>query len=752
MRRNTLLSGLTGIVLGLCLSLGGAVCLQSAFSLEADPSVLLFGTLAALVTAWGCFRLRYGAVVLSVLLVALTGYALREGSLEAHLEALLWNLGVYYDAAYGCGWIWWTEADHTGRPVTLALLAIGVVVGLLVSWVVFRRRPAVFAIVPSLLPLAVCLVVTDTEPSRLGILALVFGILMLVLTQTVRRRDAAAGDRLSALLAVPAAVALIVLFSAVPRQSAMQAQLRENVTEWALNQAQRIATLPQVEGRLPEWAVQLLEKLGVEFSGLDGGRVNLAATGTRSVFDIPVMEVTAGTGGTIYLREKSYAEYDGVSWAPAPDAWTEAFEIDPEVAWETETWEKQIFRIRIRTRTTRSNLLLPYLPLTSEHLVLKGGRVENTRQTREYTMNYLSMRDSWKEEWLFGQFEAVDGENTTISSGSSFETGTDSEELWMYLQLPQSTRTEAERFVEELIPHKDFQPVWCADKVGAMVQRCARYSLQPEGMPEGTEDFALWFLREADSGYCVHFATTAVVLLRALGIPARYVEGYAFETIPDATVLVTEKMAHAWAEYYVRGIGWVVLEATPSDAIAENIPSQVTRPMPTTAPTETRPTTDPAQTSGPTSGTPAPTKPQPSGNSAGSVGSGQKPTEQQKPPRDWGILPQILETIGVVLAVAVVGIGQSRLRLWLWRRRVRRRAANGRGLLLGRRAGRMARSLGIPVPRALQELVQKAGFSQHTLTAEELAQFRGFLREGTQRLSRRRWYRRIWDRLVLALY
>ena len=59
--------------------------------------------------------------------------------------------------------------------------------------------------------------------------------------------------------------------------------------------------------------------------------------------------------------------------------------------------------------------------------------------------------------------------------------------------------------------------------------------------PEGA-DFATWFLQEAKSGYCVHFATTGTVLLRALGIPARYAEGYIviqkdYEKQPDKSWL-----------------------------------------------------------------------------------------------------------------------------------------------------------------------------------------------------------------------
>ena len=51
---------------------------------------------------------------------------------------------------------------------------------------------------------------------------------------------------------------------------------------------------------------------------------------------------------------------------------------------------------------------------------------------------------------------------------------------------------------------------------------CARaYTRQP-----AQEDFAVYFLTEGKRGWCMHFATAAACMLRALDVPARYVSGY----------------------------------------------------------------------------------------------------------------------------------------------------------------------------------------------------------------------------------
>ena len=60
------------------------------------------------------------------------------------------------------------------------------------------------------------------------------------------------------------------------------------------------------------------------------------------------------------------------------------------------------------------------------------------------------------------------------------------------------------------------------------------------------------------------YATAAVLMLRTLGIPARYAEGYVVLPGDDAeTVTLTGKDAHVWAEYYEDGIGWLPFETVP---------------------------------------------------------------------------------------------------------------------------------------------------------------------------------------------
>ncbi|MBR2460885.1 MAG: transglutaminase domain-containing protein [Clostridia bacterium] len=112
------------------------------------------------------------------------------------------------------------------------------------------------------------------------------------------------------------------------------------------------------------------------------------------------------------------------------------------------------------------------------------------------------------------------------------------------------------------------------DKVIAVVQFLTdnfSYSLEPR-LPSSLVGYDS-FLRETREGYCVQFATTATLILRSMGIPARYVEGYiasSFNPEQDEdgqstgmyVCEVTDRQAHAWVEVYYEGYGWMPYETT----------------------------------------------------------------------------------------------------------------------------------------------------------------------------------------------
>ena len=100
------------------------------------------------------------------------------------------------------------------------------------------------------------------------------------------------------------------------------------------------------------------------------------------------------------------------------------------------------------------------------------------------------------------------------------------------------------------------------------------YNLTPGSVPEG-QDFVDYFLFDKNEGYCTYFATAMAVMSRAAGLPSRYKEGYLLpeEKTGEDYYSVYGTNAHAWAEVYFEGIGWIAIEATPTSYFSTYYPT-----------------------------------------------------------------------------------------------------------------------------------------------------------------------------------
>jgi len=78
------------------------------------------------------------------------------------------------------------------------------------------------------------------------------------------------------------------------------------------------------------------------------------------------------------------------------------------------------------------------------------------------------------------------------------------------------------------------------------------------------------FLLETRKGHCEYFATATVLLLRELGIPARYAVGWAVEETSGSGYVIRERHAHAWCLYYDKSDGlWHDFDTTPASWVEE---------------------------------------------------------------------------------------------------------------------------------------------------------------------------------------
>lgn len=94
------------------------------------------------------------------------------------------------------------------------------------------------------------------------------------------------------------------------------------------------------------------------------------------------------------------------------------------------------------------------------------------------------------------------------------------------------------------------------------------YSLSAGNLPDGSNAIE-YFLLKSKRGYCEHFATTMVLMLRSINIPARLVTGFLTSQRNDIGdyYIVRQSDAHSWVEAFIDG-RWMLFDPTPQADIS----------------------------------------------------------------------------------------------------------------------------------------------------------------------------------------
>ena len=215
----------------------------------------------------------------------------------------------------------------------------------------------------------------------------------------------------------------------------------------------------------------------------------------------------------------------------------------------------------------------------------------------------------------------------------------------------------------------------------------------------------------------MHFASAGVLLLRAAGVPARYVEGYVVsegDITPETWLAVPDSQAHAWAEVYVPGMGFLPVEMTPGyggaipqqaevvpeepEEVPEEIPEETPEEVPEEIPEETEPEEQEPEE--------------------------ERPEEEAKQSSPW--------PLGILLGSVLVSAGGG----WLWfRPRWQRRqetcgSSRSRAAAIYRRIQALEKYA--PAPPRASQLADKACFSKNGLSEQELAELAGLARQMEQ--------------------
>ncbi len=207
---------------------------------------------------------------------------------------------------------------------------------------------------------------------------------------------------------------------------------------------------------------------------------------------------------------------------------------------------------------------------------------------------FIKPGEDYQEKALLGSFTEADLQK----AGTNYP-------VWIttrYLELPPDITDRTIALAHSIAQGKT-NPYDIAKAVTQYLRQNIKYSETINSIPSRVEPID-WFLFDSKIGFCNYYATAEVVLLRALGIPARFAVGYAEGTrqisateaqqyqgiLPQgsipATFTVTQADSHAWPEVYFPGIGWIEFEPTvsqnpllrPSGTEGTGIPAAVSTP------------------------------------------------------------------------------------------------------------------------------------------------------------------------------
>lgn len=291
--------------------------------------------------------------------------------------------------------------------------------------------------------------------------------------------------------------------------------------------------------------------------------------GTLKVFykSASALKIYSEKDTTVYLRQMSYGAYTGkVSQTGEPDkTWAAGVEYGytldyngnnysynylPSIVMQNSGIAVNSIEIELFNNTCYS---LPY------YLTLN----ENNRQTSdvEYSGSGVTKYSAYHYIYDYSSDKGAAIDTSKLGIYANAEREYREFAYNNYTDVPDSTAA----YMNGIITAMKFDLLTVPEQISAVakyIQTAAEYNLNYNRAINDEDDVAVAFLDKYKEGVCVHYATAATVMLRTLGIPARYTVG--FMANAQAGKWVEVRDGHAWVEAYIDGFGWVNVEVTGS--------------------------------------------------------------------------------------------------------------------------------------------------------------------------------------------
>ncbi len=507
-----------------------------------------------------------------------------------------------------------TYADGAARPavVTLeyeSLLTLGVLVlfvaaeHLAVSW-----RAVATAGLVLLAPWAPAVAMRHSVPGAVVIVALAAWILALA----IARRSSPVGRRVPWTTSLLATAAVLVVVALV-------APTAIGGSGWGVI-AERYA--PDLfDGRNTRLDLDL------------DLRTSLTANSQTAVF-----AYVSPAGRADAFRVYTFADFDGASWTYRDPAISAVAAAGP-VLWPTEvtdwaTAPRAQLTVAMLSLTA-SNLPIPVAPRTVD----VAGNWFYDAATDQIVGNQVTTHDltySILVDFAYQNAEALRATDAQVALGQAKDLADPA-----YVAIPSAVDLPRVLALTREVTADTTTRYDQALAIQSYLRDPTRFTYDTSSS-EARGDAVSAFL-DSGHGYCLQFATTMVMMLRSIGIPARLSEGFLPGTAAsDGTFVVRGADAHAWPEVYFAGRGWVRFEPTP--AVQTGPPPAWADPDPNRAPGDATSGDVPVVPLGPGDEADSPANPAPTSDRAGGLPA-------------W------------IIPLAAAMIAAAALSAFLWRRR-----------------------------------------------------------------------------------
>ncbi|WP_164472621.1 transglutaminaseTgpA domain-containing protein [Cohnella candidum] len=388
-------------------------------------------------------------------------------------------------------------------------------------------------------------------------------------------------------LALPAVIVIALLLLSgiyMPRAPAL---LEDPYTIWSEAQGREVPSLAGEGGILGSSSSSVNVSSGSASSGYGRDDRNI---GGGFDFDYsPVM--TVQTNRRSYWRGETKAVYTGKGWgdrrgiqtAPLAEGGLTHFSI-PGKADGAQT--EKITQTVTMLRKDRLPVLfsagqasrVAVLESDANGTILANAEEEELRFRRPARVQTYTLES-----------EVTMLDKTALRAAAAPSPDTASIDLAPYLQLPDSLPDRVKALAREVTASGTNE----FDKAALLedyLKNTYPYNNKPDVSKQKSADITDAFLFEIKEGYCDYYSTAFVVMARSLGIPTRWVKGYASGVDPTkvdtmrfggvlvdpdgpGTYTVRNADAHSWAEVYFEGYGWIPFEPTSGFSVPLPVPS-----------------------------------------------------------------------------------------------------------------------------------------------------------------------------------